>query len=596
MSQTAMRLEALRAAMRRHGMDAWLAPTNDFHGSEYIGDHFKARQFLTGFTGSVGTLLVTMEDAWLWVDGRYFVQAEKQLAGKPVRLQKSGQPGVPTVEAFLRQIMARGQVLGMDGRVISAAEGMELQQALTEAGAAMCTCRDIVDEVWTERPAMSMTPAYFLTEAFLGESRRTRLERVRRAMAEQGAKAHLLTSLDDIAWLYLMRGSDIHCSPVVQAYSLITMDKAVLYVQPGALSEEQQAELLADGIHTAPYGRIEEDLDSLTVGPVLLDLEIVSFQLQRSLPETLEQIQGRNPTLEMKIVKTPEEMVHIRHAHLKDGTAMTRLLYWIKHSVGREPVTEVGIGKKLEALRKEQEGYLGPSFETIAAYADNAAMCHYVATPESDRTVEPRGLLLVDAGGQYSDGTTDTTRTIAVGEITEQERLHYTLALKGMIGLSKIRFRQGYSGWNLDFAARGPLWEHGLDYNHGTGHGVGFMLNVHEPGNFIHWRLPEHMRTVYREGMLVSNEPGCYVAGSHGVRHENLLLCHREPSEETVPFLYFETVTLCPIDTAAIDLSYLDLDEKRWLNAYHRSVYERIGPRLSARERAWLREMTAEIE
>lgn len=595
MTQIPMRLAALREAMKRHGMDAWLAPTNDFHGSEYIGDHFKARQFLTGFTGSVGTLIVTMDKAWLWVDGRYFVQAEKQLTGKPVQLQKTGQPGVLSEEEILRQTMTRGQVLGMDGRVVSAAEGQRLQQVLDEVGATICTSVDIVDEVWTQRPPMSMTPATFLTEDFLGESRKNRLERVRRAMAEQGAKSHLLTSLDDIAWLYLMRGSDIRCSPVIQAYSLITMEEAVLYVQDGALTELQQQELLADGVRVASYERVIHDLEKLEAGPVLLDPEIVNFRLLTSLPQELPVIRKQNPTLSMKIVKTPEEMEHIRNAHLKDGTAMTRLLYWIKHTAGQEPMTEVGVGKKLETLRMEQEGYLGPSFETIAAYKDNAAMCHYVATEESNRTVEPRGFLLVDAGGQYNDGTTDTTRTIPVGPISEQERLHYTLALKGMIDLAKVRFRKGYSGWNLDFAARRPLWENGLDYNHGTGHGVGFMLNVHEPGNFIHWRLPEHMRTVYREGMLVSNEPGCYVAGSHGIRHEILMLCHQEVSEETVPFLYFETVTLCPIDRTAIDLTYLDRDEKRWLNEYHRRVYEKIGPRLPEQERAWLREMTAEI-
>ena len=596
MTQIAMRLAALRAAMKRHGMDAWLTPTNDFHGSEYIGDHFKARQFLTGFTGSVGTLVVTMDGAWLWVDGRYFVQAEKQLAGQPVQLQKSGQPGVPTVEEFLRQTMTSGQVLGMDGRVISAAEGLELQQTLAEAGAAVCTSVDIVEEVWPDRPPMSMTPARFLTEDFLGESRKARLERVRRVMAEQGAKSHLLTSLDDLAWLYLMRGNDIHCSPVIQAYSLITLDDAVLYAQDGALSEAQRAELSADGIRTAPYAQILTDVQFLTEGPLLLDPDIINFELRMRLPDELPLIQGQNPTLSMKIVKTPQEMEHIRQAHLKDGTAMTRFLYWVKHTVGKEPVTEVSAGEQLEALRRQQEGYLGPSFDTIVAYGDNAAMCHYVATPESDRTVEPRGFLLVDAGGQYQDGTTDTTRTIVVGPVTEQERLHYTLVLKGMIGLSKIRFRQGYTGWNLDFAARRPLWEHGLDFNHGTGHGVGFMLNVHEPGNFIHWKLPEHMRTVYQEGMLVSNEPGCYVAGSHGVRHENLQLCHQETAQDAVPFLYFETVTLCPIDTEAIDLSYLDADEKRWLNAYHRRVYEQIGPRLPEQERQWLQEVTKEIQ
>jgi len=367
-------------------------------------------------------------------------------------------------------------------------------------------------------------------------------------------------------------------------------------VQEGSLSETQRAKLSDDGIRVAPYEQVMTDVQRLTEGPLLMDPNIVNFELRMRLPGDLPLIQQQNPTLSMKVVKTPQEMAHIRQAHLKDGTAMTRFLYWVKHTVGKAPVTEVSAGERLEALRREQEGYLGPSFDTIVAYGDNAAMCHYVATPETDRAVGPRGFLLVDAGGQYRDGTTDTTRTIVVGPVTDQERLHYTLVLKGMIDLSKMRFRQGYTGWNLDFAARRPLWEHGLDFNHGTGHGVGFLLNVHEPGNFIHWRLPEHMRTVYREGMLVSNEPGYYVAGSHGVRHENLQLCHQEAAQDAVPFLYFETVTLCPIDTEAIDLSYLDADEKCWLNAYHRRVYEEIGPRLPQQERQWLQEVTKEIK
>ena len=596
MEERKSRLLELRKEMQKRGMDAWMAPTNDFHGSEYIGEHFKVRNYFTGFTGSVGTVLVTMDGAFLWVDGRYFVQASHQLDGSGVTLCKSGEPGVPTVEEFILEHLQKGQTLGLDGRVINAEEGKNLSALLKEKGIHLSTSEDIVDSVWKDRPPISKSEAFFLSGDDTGESRAHKLSRLRDRMKKQGADVHLLTSLDDIAWLYNMRGDDIHCSPVIQAYSMITQTESILFVQDGAISKEQTEILSDDGIQVKEYEEIFREVESLK-GRVLLDPEKVNFELYRRIPKTAVLLEERNPTVLMKAVKNQREMEHIRHSHEKDGVAMTRFLYWLKHKALAEGASEMGAASRLEELRRAQEGYLGPSFETISAYGDNAAMCHYVATDQTDRRLEEKGFYLVDAGGQYMDGTTDITRTIAMGPLTEAEKFHYTLVLKGMIGLSKARFRKGYTGLELDYMARGPLWEHGLDFNHGTGHGVGFLLNVHEPPNFIHWRLPNPLRTVFEEGMLTSNEPGYYEEGSHGIRIENLLLCREEKGAEgAVPFLYFETVTLCPIDLEPVILSMLDSDEKDWLNRYHQKVYEVIGPKLPGEEGQWLYQVTRPVK
>lgn len=590
------RLKALRAEMKKKKLDAWMAPTNDFHGSEYIGEHFKVRKYLTGFTGSVGTVAVTVDGAWLWVDGRYFVQAEKQLAGTSIILCKIGEPGVVPVEEFLKDRLEPGQRLGLDGRVICASEGILLQRMLGEKGIELCTSEDILDAVWQDRPPLSQSQAYFLTAQYVGESRREKLARLRRAMTRQGADVHFLNSLDDIAWLLNMRGNDIFCSPVIQAYCIVTDKEAALFVQEGALNSRQEKELLADGVTVREYSEILRAAEELDGSRLLFDPDKVSFELYSRFPEKLDRMEAPNPTQLMKAVKNPTEQEHIRNAHIKDGVAMTRFLYRMKHLSDGELITEMDAASYLEKLRKEQNGYLGPSFETICAYGENAAMCHYIATEETDRILENRGFFLVDAGGQYTDGTTDVTRTIAMGPLTKEEKEHYTLVLKGMIGLAKARFRHGFTGQQLDYMARGPLWEHGLDYNHGTGHGVGFLLNVHEPPNFIHWRLPEHLRTVFEEGMLTSDEPGYYEAEKHGIRIENLLLCQKENDEtQLTPFMHFETVTLCPIDLEAAELWRLDEDERKWLNAYHQQVYEQIGPKLGRAEREWLYEVTRAV-
>ena len=587
------RLDRFRKIMGKYAIDAWIAPTNDFHGSEYIGEHFKVRKYLTGFTGSVGTVVVTQTGAWLWVDGRYFVQAENQLAGTEIHLFKSGQPGVPTMEEFLTQKLKPGETVGFDGRVISAAEGKKIRFALEENKIHISSSRDIVDEAWENRPQMERTQAWFLTMDEAGESSTDKLGRIREEMVKQGADVHLVTSLDDIAWIYNLRGMDIACSPVVQAYTIITLDGAILFVQSEVFDELQVAMLEKDRIFVRTYDEIIRIVENLPECTLLMDPEKVSDELYHCLPEHVTKKIATNPSVYMKAVKNPEEIKQSRSAHLRDGIAMTRYMYWLKHIPEDAHVTEMEAADHLEALRKEQEGYLEPSFETISAYGKNAAMCHYISTRETDTEIKKEGFYLVDAGGQYRAGTTDITRTVVMGDVTQEQKLHYTLVLKGMIDLAKARFHQGTHGQMLDYLARGPLLEHGLDYNHGTGHGVGALLNVHEPPNFIHWRLPSHLRTVFREGMITSDEPGVYIEGSHGIRTENLLLCVKDPEDG---FLCFETLTLCPIDLLAVQMEYLDCEEKKWLNQYHEMVYRKLRDFLPEEEKEWLRKVTSPIK
>lgn len=586
------RLENFRNVMKKYGIDAWIAPTNDFHGSEYIGEHFKVRKYLTGFTGSVGTVTVTQKGAWLWVDGRYFVQAEKQLAGTEVHLFKSGQPNVPLLEEFLAQELKSGETAGFDGRVLSASEGKKLRSVLKENKISISSSRDIVDEAWENRPAMEKTPAWFLTMDEAGESRADKLERVREEMVKQGADVHLVTSLDDIAWIYNLRGMDIACSPVIQAYTIITMDGAVLFVQSGVLNEAQRDVLENDRVFVRDYDDIVQVLEKLPKCTLLMDPEKVSDELYYCLPEHVTKKEATDPSVLMKAVKNQQEIKQVQSAHLRDGVAMTRYMYWLKHVPETAHVTEMEAADHLETLRREQKGYLEPSFETISAYGKNAAMCHYISTRETDTEIQKEGFYLVDAGGQYRAGTTDITRTVVMGNVTEEQKLHYTLVLKGMIDLAKARFHQGTNGQMLDYLARGPLLEHGQDFNHGTGHGVGALLNVHEPPNFIHWRLPEHLKTVFQEGMITSDEPGVYVEGSHGIRIENLILCVKDSQDG---LLHFETLTLCPIDLSAVNMEYLDCEEKKWLDQYHEMVYEKIEAFLPEEEREWLKNVTSPI-
>lgn len=592
------RLDALRRLMRERGMDAYMIPSEDFHQSEYVGEYFKARKYMSGFTGSAGTLVVTMTEAGLWTDGRYFIQAAAQLKDTGITLFKSGQEGVPKVEEYLLEKLPEGGCLGFDGRVVSGTLGGELSEKLSEKKVTISCMEDLVDAIWTDRPALTREPAWLLDEKYAGKSMEEKLSDLRKTMEKEGATVHILTSLDDIAWLFNIRGNDTRHNPVVLSYTVITMDKAYLFMQEGVAGDEIKERLIKADVTLRPYNDIYTFVTTIDKGEkVLLDPGKVNFAILNGLKKEITIVKKPNPTILAKAVKNPVEAENIRLAHIKDGVAVTRFIYWLKHNIGKIKITEISASDYLEALRRECPTLTDLSFSTIVGYKENGAMCHYSATPESDRTLEQESLLVVDSGGQYLEGTTDITRTIALGALSHEEKYHFTLVLRGMIGLSKARFLYGCRGFNLDYLARGPLWEAGLDFNHGTGHGVGYLLNVHEAPNGFRWKVvPERSDScIFEEGMLTSNEPGFYLEGKYGIRTENLMLCRKAEKNEYGQFMEFETVTLCPIDRDAILPELMTKAELDWLNSYHKRVYDTLSPYLSTEEAAWLKEVTGPL-
>ena len=586
---TPEKLSALRKLMQERGMAAYLVVTDDFHCSEYVGDYFKARAWLSGFTGSAGTLVVTMDSAALWTDGRYFLQARAQLEGSTIDLMKVGQPGVPYIEQYLAGRLQPGDVLGFDGRTVRVSFLRSLERSLKDKGVAFVTDQDLVDEIWTDRPAMSKRPVWELVPEFAGQTREEKLERLRKVMEEQQAQWLVLTALDQIAWTLDLRGDDVACTPVFLSYLLIGREKATLCVHKEILSGAITDELAACGVELADYDGIYGLLAALPQGDtVMVDPAGANCRILGSISaHVLEQ---PSPVLLMKAVKTPQEMEHVRQAHIRDGAAVCRFIRWLQESVARgNQVTELSASAKLEQFRSEAGGFLEPSFDTIMAYGPHAAIVHYSPTAESDVPMQARGLCLCDSGGQYRDGTTDITRTIPLGPLTQEEKTSYTLVLQGHLHLGAARFLYGTCGANLDYLARGPLWQRGLDYNHGTGHGVGYVLCVHEGPQSMGWKLDgKFVPQVLEEGMIISNEPGFYQAGQYGIRHEDLMLVRKGEATEFGQFLYFQTLTMVPFDTAGLDLSLMSDEEIGLLNAYHRTVYETVSPLLSGEDLAWL--------
>ena len=592
------RLAALRQKMEEAGVDAYLVPTDDFHGSEYVGDFFKCRKYITGFTGSAGTALIMRDMAGLWTDGRYFLQAEQQLAGSGVSLFRMREEGVPTIEEFLSQKMEEGMTLGFDGRTVTAVNGRKYEALLAKNHAAIRCDLDLVGGIWPDRPALSAEPVWLLDEKYAGESAASKIRRVREAMASREADHFLLTSLDDIAWLLNIRGNDVACNPVVLSYLLMDEKAVTLYASPEAFSEPVRFALAEADISLRPYLQIYEDVKDLPAGSaVLLDPGKVNFALRNLLPETVRIVEAENPTLLMKACKNPVESAHMANAHVKDGVAVTRYIHWLKTHVGKEEITELSAADKLEEFRREGADYLGPSFDPIIAYKEHAAIMHYSATEETSVPVLAEGMLLTDSGGQYLDGTTDITRTIVLGKVSEKEKEFFTRVLRGHLNLASAHFLYGCSGMNFDYLAREPLWEIGEDFNHGTGHGVGFVLNVHEAPNSFHYRSypGRKPQSVMEEGMITSNEPGYYLPGQFGIRHENLLICKKAEKQPCGQFMRFESLTLVPFDLDGVIPEMMSDKEKQRLNEYHRRVYETIGPLVPADVRDWLREATREI-
>ena len=590
-------LEQLREKMRERGIDVYVVPTSDYHESEYVSEHFACRRYITGFTGSAGTAVVTMEKAGLWTDGRYFVQAAKQLEGSGVTLQKMGVEGVPTILEYLRQAMPEGGTLGFDGRVINELLGEEMEAAVAARHAKIAYGEDLVGMIWADRPALSREPVWILDEKYCGKSAAEKIADLRAAMREAGADVHVLTALDDIVWLLNIRGNDVPCNPVVLSYLAVTETEVLLFIQEEALDDSARSYLESLGVAVKPYDSIYDYVKTLAGQAVMVEKSRVNYALCHNLDASCRVIDRMNPTALAKAVKNPVEMENIRRAHIKDGVAVTKYIYWLKKNIGKIPMDEMSVADRLEEFRREQEGYLGPSFNTISAYGPNAAMCHYSATEESKAVLEPRGLYLVDSGGQYYEGTTDITRTIALGELTAEEREHFTLTAMSMLRLGNVKFLHGCRGLNLDYVAREVFWQRRLNFDHGTGHGVGYLLNVHERPNGIRWKVvPERQDSgVLEEGMLTSDEPGIYIEGSHGIRTENLILCRKAEKTEYGQFMRFEFVTFVPIDLDAIDKSLMRPEDVEMLNAYHREVYEKISPYLTEEEADWLREATREI-
>ena len=591
------KLNALRILMKEKKIDAYLVATDDFHGSEYVGDYFKCRKYITGFTGSAGTAIITQDMAGLWTDGRYFIQAADQLRDTTIELFKSGEPGVPTVHQFLNDKLQEGMCLGFDGRTVSAREAEELQELLQEKHITFSVNDDLIGEIWEDRPVLSCEPVMELDIRWTGKSRADKIAEIREQMKAKEADTFILTSLDDIAWLLNIRGNDIHCCPVVLSYLVMMENELRLYANAAAFSEEIRSNLEADGVKIYPYDDVYSYVQTISSDKeVLLSRANVNSRLVSNIPSEVTILDEPNLTLLPKAVKNKTEMENERIAHIKDGIAVTKFIYWLKKNVTRTTITELSAAEKLYQFRSEQEHFLGDSFDPIIAYGTHAAIVHYSATEATDIPLEARGMVLADTGGHYLEGTTDITRTIVLGPVTAKEKKFFTAVLRGNLNLAAAKFKYGCTGLNLDYLARGPLWELGEDYNHGTGHGVGYLLNVHEGPNSFRWKnLPGNPAPVLEEGMITSDEPGYYLENEFGIRHENLVLCKKAEKTSFGQFMCFEPLTMVPFDLEGINPEEMTERERKLLNDYHQKVYTTISPYLDEEEKEWLKQATREI-
>lgn len=582
------RLMKLREEMNKEGMQAYIIPTSDFHETEYVSEYFAARKYMSGFTGSAGVLVVLLDKAGLWTDGRYFIQAANQLAGSGIDLMKQGQEDTPSIEEYIVTNLTQGSVVGFDGRVMNVNDANKYKQAFMRHDIKMVTDKDLVGRIWDDRPALPCTETFHYDEKYAGKSISEKLTQVREAMKGYNCRSHIVTKIDEIAWLYNLRAHDVPHFPVALAYTIIKENDAMIYIDASRLDEESKTLFAQNHIQVKDYEAIYEDVKTLE-GPVLVDGNFVNSKIVYSL--NTEIVYAQDPIVLLKAMKNEIELANTRNAHIKDGVACTKFMYWLMQNVNNG-ISEMSAQEKLQELRKEQADYLEDSFNTICAYKEHAAMMHYSSNEETNVELKPEGMLLVDSGGQYLDGTTDITRTFVLGSITEEEKKWFTLALKGHIRLEKANFLYGCRGLNLDILARGPLWDLDMDYQCGTGHGVGHLSNVHEAPNGFRWKIvPERNDScVLEEGMITSNEPGVYVEGEFGIRHENEMVVVKGNKNFYGQFMHFETLTFVPFDRKGIDKSLLSEDELAWLNDYHASVYEKISPFLTNEEAEWLKE------
>ncbi|MGH4124680.1 MAG: aminopeptidase P family protein [Clostridium sp.] len=592
------RISKLRAFMEEKGMDIYVVPSADNHQSEYVGEYFKARSYVTGFTGSAGTAVITKDKVGLWTDGRYFLQAEHQLKGSGIKLFKMGNPGVPTVLQYTETEMTNNGKLGFDGRLMAMQEGEDFASGLAHKNATIEYAYDLVGKVWEDRPKIANEPVFLLEEKYSGESRLSKLSRIRGTMKDTGANYHIITTLDDIAWLLNIRGNDVMYSPLVLCYAVVTMEKVDLFIEESRIDVSVREALAKDGVEFRPYNDIYEFVKGFAVEDVvLIDPDRINYALYKNIPVETKKIQADNPTILFKAVKNSVELANIEKAHIKDGVAITKFMYWLKTNISKTKITEISASEKLEEFRKQQEGYLWQSFAPISAFKEHAAMMHYSATTETDVELAQGHLLLMDTGGNYFEGTTDITRTFAIGQVSKELKQHFTAVARGMMNLARAKFLYGCKGYNLDILAREPMWSLDLDYKCGTGHGVGYLLNIHEgPSGFRWYIVPsKHETQTLEEGMVITDEPGIYIDGSHGIRIENELIIRKGVENESGQFMHFDTVTYAPIDLDAIAAEDLNRDEKLYLNSYHKLVYEKLAQYLSNEERDWLKSYTREV-
>ncbi|MCI9249577.1 MAG: M24 family metallopeptidase [Dorea sp.] len=590
------RVQRLRSLMAEKGIDAYVVPTADFHQSEYVGEHFKARKFITGFSGSYGTAVITKDDGGLWTDGRYFFQAENQLSGSGIRLMKMFVGDTPSITEYLQANIPEGGAVGFDGRVLSMGEGQEYEEALSAKNIRIHYSDDLIDAIWEDRPSLSKKPAFFLEEKYSGESSASKLARVRKAMAEKGADSHIIASLDDVCWLLNIRGDDVDFFPLLLSYAVVTMDKAELYVDSSKLDGRIREELSKNNVSVHPYNDIYEDIKSLSPdSTTMIDPMKMNYALYKNIPCKI--VEAANPTILMKAMKNDVELENVKEAHIKDGIAITKFMYWIKNRYDKEPITELSSAAKLTELRSAQEGYISDSFEPLCAFADHAAMMHYSPSEETDVQLKSGAFFLNDTGGGYYEGSTDITRTFVLGSVDQQMKKYFTAVVRAMMRLSRARFLYGCYGYNLDVLARGPIWDLDLDYQCGTGHGVGYLGNIHEAPTGFRWYVVPSKNEHHQleEGMVITDEPGIYEDGQFGIRIENEFIVRKGTKNKYGQFMYFETVTFAPIDLDGIDPEEMSRDEREWLNNYHKDVYEKIGPHLTDEEREWLKRYTRAI-
>ncbi|WP_414698580.1 aminopeptidase P family N-terminal domain-containing protein [Peptacetobacter sp. AB845] len=590
------RIAKLRELMKENGIDIYVVPTSDFHQSEYVGEHFKARKFITGFTGSAGTAVITLDEARLWTDGRYFTQAAKQLEGSGVELMRMAEPGVPTINEYLKSTVSEGNCLGFDGRVVAMGDGQGYESIIEENNATIKYEVDLIDEIWEDRPELSKKPAFKLGEEFAGESAASKIERIREYMKGCGATYHTVATIDDICWTLNMRGDDIDFFPLVLSYMVVKMDGVDLYIDETKLNDELKAEFAEIGVAVHPYNDVYADTKKIPAGEtILIDPSRLNYAIYSNIPEGVAKVEERNPEVLFKARKNPKEVENMRIAQLKDSVAHVKFMKWVKENAETMEITEMSASEKLDELRAEMGNFIRPSFEPISAYADHAAMMHYCSKPETDVRLREGSVYLTDTGAGFWEGTTDITRTFVLGEVSDTIKEHFTLVAMCNLRLANSIFLEGCVGMNLDILARKALWERGLDYKCGTGHGVGYLLNIHEAPTSFRWRYRAGDTHPLEEGMILTDEPGVYIEGSHGIRLENELLVCKGDKNEYGQFMYLEPITYIPFDLDGIVPEVMNSDDIKYLNDYHKLVFEKISPYLNEEETEWLRKYTREI-